>query len=105
MNAEGGNKSVICRMRRIIALSLGAVALVLCEIGLAASSGTTNSDNAYLTDLFAGRTVLHLQIDIPADGMRELSGRDSDSRRPSVVATVREGGHVYTNVAIHLKGG
>jgi hypothetical protein len=74
-------------------------------MGLAASSGTANSENAYLADLFAGRTVLHLQIDIPADGIRDLSGPGSGSHRPSVLATVREGAHIYTNVALHLKGG
>jgi spore coat protein CotH len=90
---------------RIIALSLSVVVLVQGANGLAARSGITNSESVFLTNLFAGRTVLRLQIDIPAQGMRDLSTGDSESHRPSTLATVREGGHVYTNVALRLKGG
>jgi hypothetical protein len=88
-------------------LAVGGWSLALGGTGLAASSGFTNSETAYLADLFAGRKVLRIQIEIPSRGMGDLSRRDSESghNRPSVMATVREGGHVYTNVALHLKGG
>jgi hypothetical protein len=73
---------------------------------LAASSNSTNSETAYLADLFAGRTVLRFQIDIPSSGMRDLSRRwDGGQQRPFALATIKEGGQVYTNVAVHLKGG
>ena len=92
---------------RVVALCIGGAALSCCRTGLAAPSGVAHSDTAYLDDLVSGRTVLRLQIDIPAEGIRDLSARGSDDSRgrPSTLATVREGGRVYTNVALHLKGG
>ena len=68
-------------------------------------AATTNSEAAILADLFAGRTVLRIAIDIPPDGMRVLSDSSDGPNRASARARVREGGRVYTNVAIHLKGG
>ena len=96
----------ISRTITIIAVCLGGLALSRVGTGLAATSGT-NSDAAYLADLFAGRTVLRIQIEIPSDQMRDLSvrGPDSGPQRPSVLATVKEGGNLYTNVVLHLKGG
>lgn len=61
-------------------------------------------------DLFAGHAVPRLRIQIPPEGMvilrsyvwdRNVNGQD----RTNVLATVREAAKVYTNVAIHLKGG
>jgi spore coat protein CotH len=91
---------------RIIAAWLGGVALAQGGAGLAANSDITNSESAYLAELLAGRVVLRLQIEIPRAGMRDLSRRDGGNhRRPSALATVKEDGHVYTNVDLHLKGG
>lgn len=105
-NKQWHPQSVMKLLARAIAVYIGGIALALGGTGLAASSGATNSQPTYLADLFAGRTVLRLQIEIPPAGMRDLSGRDSEGpHRPSALATVKEGGHVYTNVEIHLKGG
>jgi len=73
----------------------------------AADSSVTNAETALAADLFAGRTVLRLDISIPPEGLRALSGSwDGDGRqRPSALARVKEGGRVYTNVALHVKGG
>src|SRR4029077_7833799 len=85
---------------------LGGLALGLNGTGMALHADTTNSETAYLDDLFAGRTVLRIQIEIPPEGMLDLSRRDGNNRhRPSALATVTEGGRTYTNVSIHLKGG
>jgi len=59
--------------------------------------------------LFVRRSLPRIQIEIPPEGMavlREYHWRRNgeDSPREDVRATVREGGQVYTNVAIHLKG-
>lgn len=59
-------------------------------------------------ELFTG-PVPGLQIEIPAAGMRVLRDYQQVWRQPrperiDVKATVREGGRVYTNVAVHLKG-
>jgi hypothetical protein len=60
-------------------------------------------------DLFTNTAVPHLSIEIPEEGMEVLRayrwdwGRDN-SERSNVLATVREGRRVYTNVALHLKG-
>ena len=91
---------------RIKAVCLSGVALTLGQTSPAAGSETTNSDTAYLANLFAGRTVLRLRIEIPSGGMRDLSRRNwFNHRRPSALASVTEGEHIYTNVALHLKGG
>src|SRR5262245_60903186 len=56
--------------------------------------------------LFAGTNVLRIQIEIPPKGMAMLRNTawGNGQQRPTARATVREGGKVYTNVAIHLKG-
>ncbi len=57
-------------------------------------------------DVFAGTNVLRIQIVIPPHGIKALAGSSwgGDQKRPSAQATIREGGVVYTNVAIHIKG-
>ena len=91
---------------RTIAVFLGGLALALNATGMAVRADTTNSETAYLADLFAARTVPRIQIEIPQEGMADLSRRDGNNRhRPSALATVTEGGNTYTNVSIHLKGG
>ncbi len=50
---------------------------------------------------------IHISISEPnADKLREYSwrGHGSNEDRPEVLVTVREGGVVYTNVSMHLKG-
>jgi len=85
---------------------IAGVILGLSTTHLAAGSARTNSEAAYLDDLFAGRIVPRIQIEIPPEGIQDLSGNEGDNRRrPQALATVREGGQVYTNVEIHLKGG
>jgi spore coat protein CotH len=59
-------------------------------------------------ELFTG-PVPTLRIEIPPEGMRELRRyqqfiRQERPVRVDVRATVREGGQVYTDVAVHLKG-
>lgn len=60
--------------------------------------------------LFSGSAIPRLRIEIPEKSMeilrayvwdKSLNGQD----RTNVLATVREGTKVYTNVSIHLKGG
>jgi spore coat protein H len=55
-------------------------------------------------DLF--KSVPRIQVFISAAGINALrvSGWGNGQQRPVVKATVREGGLVYTNVAVHLKG-
>jgi hypothetical protein len=57
-------------------------------------------------DPFAGTNVLRIQIDVSEEAYNELrrTGWGGGQSRPTVKATVREGGGVFTNVAIHLKG-
>jgi len=61
-------------------------------------------------ELFTNNLVPRLRIEIPADGMAVLRSYEWDKKmngqdRTNVLATVRDGETVYTNVAIHLKGG
>lgn len=60
------------------------------------------------TDVFSG-PVPEIRIEIPDEGMRVLRRYRQVWGQPrpgrvDVRATVREGGRVYTNVAVHLKG-
>jgi spore coat protein CotH len=57
-------------------------------------------------DIFAGTNCLRIRILIPNSGMAALrnTGWGNGQDRPRVKAIVREGGTVYTNVEIHLKG-
>ncbi len=52
-------------------------------------------------DIFRDAFIPKLEIEIPAQGVTSLKRRG----REYVRATIREGGAVYTNVAIRLKGG
>ena len=93
-------------MWRSIGVCVGGAVLALGGTGGAASSDIANSESAYLSDLFAGRTVAHIQIQISADGMRDLSRYDGDNHhRPFALARVNEEGNLYTNVEVHVKGG
>src|SRR5260221_11409822 len=86
-------------------LAFVIIAMALGRTSTAGISASTNSDPAVLSDLFAGRTVLRIEISIPPQGLRALSRNGDGRQRPSALATVKEGGHIYTNVALHLKGG
>ncbi|MEO8426899.1 MAG: CotH kinase family protein [Verrucomicrobiota bacterium] len=56
--------------------------------------------------IFSNPTVFRIQIEIPRAGLNTLRHTrwENGEERPVVKATIREGGVVYTNVAIHLKG-
>jgi spore coat protein CotH len=68
---------------------------------LAESDKSTAAD-----DIFAGTNVLRIRILIPNSGIAALrrTGWGNGNERPRVKAIVREGGNIYTNVEIHLKG-
>jgi len=57
-------------------------------------------------DIFAGTNVLRIRLLIPNSGVGQLrnSGWGNGQERPKVKAIVREGGRIYTNVEVHLKG-
>jgi spore coat protein CotH len=62
-------------------------------------------------ELFSSTNIPHLRIEIPPKGMERLRGRGwswgwggATRERPEVQVTVMEGGLVYTNVGLHLKG-
>lgn len=81
---------------------------------LSASCGRSNSQPIVATappsktDLFTDTNIVRINIVIPRSGIKQLQrtswnpggGKD----RPEVKATIVEGGAVYTNVAVHLKG-
>lgn len=86
--------------------------LVACLCSLPGAFGASSSahpkerKSAPADDIFAGTNVLHIKIQISSAGMKQLrqGGWGNNSERPVVLATVSEGGVVYTNVALHLKG-
>ena len=60
-------------------------------------------------ELFTNGPVRHLQIEVSEEGMKVLRSYHQVWGQPrpervDVKATVRQGGVVYTNVAVHLKG-
>lgn len=69
--------------------------------------GSKSEKAAPVDDIFAGTNVLKFRILIPNSAMsalRSSSGWGNGQERPKVKAIVREGGTVYTNVELHLKG-
>ena len=59
-------------------------------------------------DLFTGNSIPFIEIEVPPEGMEILRAYEFNindlMERTNVLATVREGNVVYTNVALHLKG-
>lgn len=90
----------------------GLVAFLMLGLGLfrcGAAEAEVKSKSqkvAPIDDIFAGTNVLRFRILIPNSGMNALrgSGWGNGQERPKVKAIVREGGTVYTNVELHLKG-
>src|SRR4051794_40114558 len=71
--------------------------LFLGAAGLISARGADESDY-----LFNNTNLIRIQIDIPETGVQALMlGRGN---RAHAAATVTEGGGVYTNVVVHLKG-
>lgn len=66
---------------------------------------TANAD-APTEDLFTNGAVWKIEIEIPKAGLSVLRRTrwGAGNERPTVKATVKEGGFVYYDVALHLKG-
>jgi spore coat protein H len=107
MNTAAQRKSGYASpVRRLGFRGPGQVGLILA-LGVALSIGNLALGRpSHGDDIFAGTNVLRIEIEISRAGAERL--RETDSRggheRPRVLATVREGGVVYTNVEVHLKG-
>jgi spore coat protein H len=93
-----------CKLVRI------ALLLAACAARIAPAAGPgAGTAHAPADGLFTNQAIRHLRIDVLPDGLDTLRtyrwrrGADPEDR-PSVHATVREGGDIYTNVALHLKG-
>ena len=81
------------------------ISFIFGGLGAAVASGKAKNEIPP-DDIFAGTNVLHIRLLIPNSGMAALrnSGWGNGQERPKVKAIVREGGVVYTNVEVHLKG-
>lgn len=91
------------------ALSSLAWITALFLIGNGCGRAADEPQSAEIQDLFTSAVVPRLRIEIPPAGIEilqqyEFSRNAPDQPRSNVLATVREGALVYTNVAIHLKG-
>ncbi len=79
--------------------------LLLLVTGAALSGASLRSKpEAQAAALFSGTEIPHLVIEIADDEMEVLRSQKRQSTRSNVWVTVREGGILYTNVALHLKG-
>ena len=81
--------------------------LVMCLSGVVSLRAASYARAEAGDELFS--TPARIRIEIPDEGMRELREyvqvfRQTRPERVDVRATVREGGKIYTNVAVHLKG-
>jgi spore coat protein H len=87
------------------AFCVAAACIAVCLPPLQAAKASNNSS---AEDLFTNRSIPHLRIEISPEGMDILRAYqfdvDEPMERTNVLATIREGSAVYTNVAIHLKG-
>src|ERR1041384_6965390 len=101
--------SAIGVSRWIVCLTLGS--FMLSSYAEAAAK-LTKADKVKAGDeLFSGKEIPRIQIEVPAKAMERLRGRGWSwgwggwsGDRPEVQVTVLEGGRIYTNVALHLKG-
>ena len=68
--------------------------------------GAAMDQAVMVEDLFTATNVPRIRIEISPSGIEELRRMRNwnEANRPTVNATVREGGRIYTNVAVHLKG-
>src|SRR6058998_1567646 len=84
------------------------VGVVLVGLGFFVSPFANASSHTREAEaLFAQTGYLEIQIDIGPDETAVLQNyrrRPASWERNNVLGTVREGGVVYSNVAIHLKG-
>src|SRR5438105_2686557 len=88
-----------------------ALALIAASVaaGLTSAQGAKSTKPAASEDLFSDKAAIpHLSLEIAPEGMEMLRHYEFDinevMERTNVLATVREGQKVYTNVAVHLKG-
>lgn len=86
------------------------VAACITAIAIAAEAAADSSPvSAPAGDIFVQGIIPSIEIEIPEAGLeilRRYNWRETtpDNPREDVRATVREGVHTYTNVAVHLKG-
>src|SRR5712672_3551823 len=97
---------MICLCRRL----RGFLAVAFCA-GLGLAGSILAASNPALSEsdrLFTSQQIPHLRIEISPEGMEILRHYDFNindlMERTNVLATVREGKTVYTNVAVHIKG-
>jgi hypothetical protein len=86
------------------------LAFALLISGQCAEPPTRKTKPSAGDDLFTDSAIRRLRIEVSKQGIATLRKyhfeRDAmDAERVPVPATVREGDRVYTNVAVHLKGG
>src|SRR5688500_11917603 len=95
------------RMLRWVALLLIGLCATGCgqENNASAQGPVTASPD---TNLFEDTNIVRLSIHVPKAGVKLLQRSSwrggGGNERPEATATVTEGGTVYTNVAIHIKG-
>jgi len=102
-------------INRILHAETKAVALAILTGSLILAVSQIVSAEIHKTErtadeLFTNGLVPRLHIEIPLQGIAQLQSYEWDRKsngkdRSNVLATVREGANLYTNVAIHLKGG
>jgi spore coat protein H len=85
----------------VVAIVVGVWALAAARLSAAAKPDASD-------ELFTNAAIRHVRIEISREGMDSLRQYTWQNRnkipRTSVLATVREGPLVWTNVAVHLKG-
>ena len=87
-------------------LALGSVATVKADLPITRLGAVKKPSPG--DEIFTNLNVLRIQIEIPSAGLsllRKFHWGGGGTRRPIARVTVREGDTVYTNVALHTKGG
>lgn len=83
---------------------VAAVTLWACQLEVSAAAELTIREDE---EIFQSPRVLRIAVDIPEEGMQTLrhsQPKRSAAIKPKAQARVTEGGRVYTNVAVQLKG-
>src|SRR5262245_46196342 len=94
-----------CLVRRF---AFGALLWMISALSADAAIAPKKREAALAAALFTGADIPRLFIEIPEADMEILREQKRQNRRnpprTNVAVSVREGGRLYTNVALHLKG-
>src|SRR5687768_14829245 len=113
-NRKAPNSNSPMNLRSHLQPIAASLVALLCVLPIATQAADASKKpgkkSAEAEELFTSATVPHIQIEIPPEGIKELEkysfqfGESEQQERAQVKAIVREGGKIYKDVAVQVKG-